>query len=329
MIGLSDAWTLLDPWFLLALPLVWALFGWRLWRPRAALPAASVATLSELPATLRVRLRVLPFVLLALALNALVVAMARPVTRDVLPHREQGVDILLVVDVSSSMIANRDMNERGTKNRLDAAKEKALRFAAARTHDRVGLLTFARYPELRCPLTLDQQALAVFLEGVHAVRPNSEEDGTGIGIALAKAAKLLEDSDARSRVVVLLSDGQETVGGIMPDQAAKLAKDADVRVHTIGIGKPRRIQTLFGVQEMAVDFAVLENMAKTTGGRFFAARDADELEQVYAAIDEMEKVALEDPRYRTVDWFTYPLGLGMVLLALGIVMEFCWIRWLP
>ncbi|MHC4919166.1 MAG: VWA domain-containing protein, partial [Planctomycetota bacterium] len=271
--------TLLDPWFLLALPVVWLLFAWRLLRPRAALPTAAVGVLGGLPRTLRTRLRALPLIFQVAALSALAVALARPVTRDVMPLREKGVDIMLVVDVSSSMRAT-DMNDAETKTRVSAAREKALQFARARTHDRVGLVTFARYPELRCPLTLDQEALAAFLQDVDAVLPQSEEDGTGIGIALLKAVKLLEDSEATSRVVILLSDGEETIGTILPGEAAKLAKDADVRVHTIGIGKPRVIRTFLGTQEIPVDFTALEGIAKTTGGRFFAAADADELGQV-------------------------------------------------
>ncbi len=320
--------TLLDPWFLVALPVDWLLFLWRLLRPRAALPTASIGTLVQLPRTLRTRLRVLPLILQATALSALAIAMARPVTRDVMPLREQGVDIMLVVDVSSSMRAN-DMNDAGSKTRVAAAKEKAREFAKDRTHDRVGLVTFARYPELRCPLTLDQGALSVFLDDVKAVLPMSEEDGTGIGIALSKATEMLEDSQAASRVVVLLSDGEETIGTIMPNEAAKLAKDADVRVHAIGIGKPRVIETRLGTLEYPMDFSALENIAKTTGGRFFAAQDVNELEEVYAAIDEMEKVELEDPRYRTVDWFLYPLFAAACLLVLGMILEFCWVRGLP
>ncbi|MEE9128187.1 MAG: VWA domain-containing protein [Planctomycetota bacterium] len=305
--------TLLDPWFLVALPVVWLLFLWRLLRPRAALPTASIGTLVQLPRTLRTRLRVLPLILQATALSALAIAMARPVTRDVMPLREQGVDIMLVVDVSSSMRAN-DMNDAGSKTRVAAAKEKAREFAKDRTHDRVGLVTFARYPELRCPLTLDQGALSVFLDDVKAVLPMSEEDGTGIGIALSKATEMLEDSQAASRVVVLLSDGEETIGTIMPNEAAKLAKDADVRVHTIGIGRPRVIETRLGTLEYPMDFSALENIAKTTGGRFFAAQDVDEL---------------EDPRYRTVDWFAYPLFAAACLLVLCMILEFCWVRGLP
>ncbi len=319
---------LLDPWFLLALPLVWLMFVWRVLRPRAALPTADVAMLGGLPRTLRARLRALPLVFQVLALSALTLALSRPVTRDVMSLREMGVDIVLLVDVSSSMRAP-DMNDDNTRSRVSAAREKALEFAKARTSDRVGLVAFARYPELRCPLTLDQAALAAFLKDVEAVYPQTEEDGTGIGIALAKAVKLLEQSEARSRVVVLLSDGEETVGTIMPDEAAKLAKDADVRVHTIGIGKPRVIQTFLGPQRIPVDFSALEGIAKTTGGRFFAAADADELEQVYAVIDQMEKVELQDPRYRTVDWFLYPLVAAASLLVLAILLEFAWIRGLP
>lgn len=320
--------TLLDPWFLLALPVVWLLFAWRLLRPRAALPTAHVGIFKDLPRTLRTRLRVLPLVFQVLALSALAVALARPVTRDVMALRGMGVDIVLLVDISSSMRAT-DMNDDNTRTRVSAAREKALQFAKDRTSDRVGLVCFARFPELRCPLTLDQGALSVFLKDIEAVHPRSEEDGTGIGIALAKAVKLLSGSKAKARVVVLLSDGQETVGTIMPDEAAKLAKDADVRVHTIGIGKPQLVETFLGTRTIQADFSALEHIAKTTGGRFFAAADADELAEVYKVIDEMEKVELEDPRYRTVDHYLYPLVAGAALLLLGMLLESGWIRRLP
>ena len=170
MIGFLDiaGYTLLDPWFLLGVPLCVGLLLWRSWRPRAALPAASLLGLSRLPSTLRARLLPAPLWLKTLSAMVLCLALARPVQRQVVPLRSEGVDIVLVVDVSSSMQIN-DMDARRDLRRVDAARERASAFAAARHNDRVGLVTFSRYAELRCPLTLDHEALAQFLSAIDTV----------------------------------------------------------------------------------------------------------------------------------------------------------------
>jgi Ca-activated chloride channel family protein len=232
-----------------------------------------------------------------------------------------------VLDVSGSM---RETDMGGAHpRRIDAAREQALQFAARRTQDRVGLLQFAMFPELRCPPTLDGGALAAFLRGVEPVPPGSEFDRTGIGVALAKAVTLLESSPAKSRVVVLLTDGQNNVPDIEPDAAAKLAKDAAVRVHTIGIGTGTKLQGMFGTRVIPPDFSALERIAQTTGGRFFRAFDGAQLEAVYREIDAMEKVELEDPRYRTQDWFHWPLAAGAAVLLVVLLAELTWMRRLP
>lgn len=324
-----EGWTLLDPWFLGLVPVAWLVLLWRLRRPRAALSTASVAAFEGLPRSLRARLVHLPPVIIAVALSAFALALARPVTREVLPIREQGVDILLLVDISSSMDAP-DMERDERVRRIEAARDKALQFARGRVHDRVGLMTFALYPELRCPLTLDTDALAAFLRGVETVQRGGPEDRTGIGIALAQAVSFLEDSDAPSKVVVLLTDGENNVADVMPEEAAKLAVDAGVRVHTIGLGQGLVFRDPFGrVRRQPSDFSAIEQIAETTGGRFFEAEDAEGLGDVYAAIDAMEKVELEDPRYRTSDGFEGPLLAGAALLVLAFLLDSLWIRGNP
>jgi len=323
VIGERANWSLLDPWLLLlAAPLVLVVVL-RGRRGRAALPAATLAGLEALPRSLRTRLVWLPYGLSLLGGLALVVAVARPVTREVMPIQELGVDIMLIVDRSSSMLSP-DMDARG-KTRMEAARENAAAFAAARRSDRLGLLTFARYPELTCPPTLDQEAVQAFIRGLETVRPRSPEDGTAIGVALAEASKVLATSEAKSRVVVLLSDGEQTVHDIGYEDGAKLCKDQGVRVHAIGIGTGQ--QTLLGMQEPA--FTALKSAAEITGGKFFRARSAADLAEVYAEIDRLEKVELEDPRYRTSDHFELPLFFGAVLLGLSLLLEFTWLRRLP
>lgn len=322
-------WMLLDPWFLALGPVALLIWIWRLRRPRAALPTADLGLLRPAPASLRARLVRLPEVAMVLAAAALSLALARPVQREVLPLREQGVDILLVMDVSSSMNET-DMDEAGRLSRIAAARQEAVRFVAGRPHDRIGLLTFALFPDLRCPLTLDHRALRAFIEGVDTVPERSPENRTAIGVALAEAVRLLEKSEARSKVVVLLTDGQNNVAEVQPLDAARLAKDAGIRVHTIGIGQGTVIQSPFGGKRIVpTDFSELEKIAEITGGRFFRARDAEGLAQTYRQIDEMEKVELEDPRYRITEAFALPLLAGCGLLAFALLAELAWIRGAP
>lgn len=326
---IESEWSLMDPWFLVVTALVWGLFVIRLARSPAALPVASTAPMVGLPKTLRVRLWLLPVVLHTLALTAFTIALSRPVTRDVLPLREKGVDIVLVLDISASMMAA-DMDESGQVTRMQAARECALQFAKERVHDRVGLLTFARFPELRCPLTLDQDALAAFLRSVETVPPRSPENQTGIGVAVAKATTLLGESEAKSKVIVLLSDGENNVDDILPEDAAKLAKDAGIHVHCIGVGRGRVIQDLFGMRrEFKPEFTALKVIAEITDGEFHEAESGAELAGVYDRINELEKVEIEDPRFRTVELYHYPFGVGVLLLLLQLLVEFLWIRRVP
>lgn len=316
--------TLLDPWFLLALPVLGAVVWWRAAARRAALPTAAAHLFDGLPRTLRQRLAWLPLALLAASGVALTVALARPVEREVVPLREDGIDIVLAVDVSSSMLQE-DMREDEAYRRMDAARDRAQEFAAARTRDRVGVVAFARFAELRCPPTLDEDALGAFLRVLDTVARGSEFDATAIGVALAKAVDVLADSDAASKVVILLSDGENTSDAILPEDAARLAKDAGVRVHTIGLGRGR--PSVFGFVPLA--FESLKSIAAKTDGEFFEARSDEDLAAVYARIDELETSEREDPRYRTVDRFALPLAVGLAMLVLGVLFEAFVIRRVP
>lgn len=316
--------TLLDPWFLLGIPAALLAALWRSRVPRAALPTAAASLFVDLQPTLRQRLLWVPLAAKTLAACLLAVALARPALREVVPTKEQGIDILLVVDTSSSMITE-DMSETAALARITAARTRAEEFAAARGHDRVGLVTFARYAELRCPPTLDERALAAFLRVVDTVPQNSELDGTAIGTAMAKAVQVLRKSTAKSKVVVLLSDGENTVDDIDPADGARLAKDAGIRVHTIGLG--RGVPTPFGFQPLG--FGDLRTIAEITGGQFFQPESDADLAAVYAEVDRLEKSELEDPRYRTVDRFEPALAAGLALLLLALLAEALWLRRVP
>lgn len=321
--------TFLSPWWLLAALAVPAALILRRRPGRVALrfaPAtflfAPAPGLSDDPLrpSLRARLASVPTVLHALALLAVVAALARPVVRTPLPLRADGIDIVLCLDVSSSMTA-RDLDPRRT--RLDVAREAALAFVRGRAEDRIGLVTFARYPDLRCPLTRDHDALAKMIAAMTAVKPDGPEDATGIGAAVARAAQTAKSGDAKSKVVVLLTDGEETVavpqskGEIAPAHAAQLAAEMGVRVHVIAAGAG------------SADTKPVERLAERTGGAFFAADDARSVAAVWTDIDRLERAALEEARFVTKERFLGFVGAAFLLVLASFALRATVLRVTP
>ncbi|MDP6424595.1 MAG: VWA domain-containing protein [Planctomycetota bacterium] len=322
--------TILDPWMLLLGLLVPIAAGLKARRGTAAVRFAPARLAGrDLPRSWRTLLVPLPRVLQVLGLLGIVIALSRPAYRVPLPRTTEGIDILLCLDVSSSMATN-DMDPKLT--RLDLAKQAATSFSAGRPHDRIGLLCFARYPDLVCPLTLDQTALADFLAGVDHVEADGAEDMTGIGTAVARAAQVLRTSLANSKVVILLTDGEENVATretpneIGPAKAARLCERLGVRVYTVaaGIGKRRRTG-----EWVPVDTTQVSRLAERTGGAFFAARDATAIAAVYTTIDELERSRFEGPRYRIEDRFLPFLSTAVLLLLLGRCLAGTVFRVLP
>ncbi|HEX5135687.1 MAG TPA: VWA domain-containing protein [Planctomycetota bacterium] len=302
---------LLSPWLLLLALLVPA----ALWRRRGGPSVAfAPAMLLRVPRSWRVRLLSLPRALQALALLLLIVALARPARREPLPLRAEGIDILLCLDTSSSMTA-RDMDRQRT--RLDVAKAAAAEFVRGRPEDRIGLLSFARYPDLRCPLTLDHEALLGILDRVTTVSSDGPEDATGLGTAVARAAQVLSGDDRRERVAILLTDGDENVavegaaGEIAPSHAAQLCAALGARVYAVSVG----------VRGPRVDTGALKGMATRTGGEFHEARDAGAVAAVYRQIDALEKTGIEKPRYVIEDRFLPFLLLGILLMLAARVLD--------
>lgn len=305
---------------LLLLFVPWAALVWWRWQRRpATLDGGSEALLGQLPVSLRQRLRMLPGVLAALATALLIVALARPQQgREEARVITEGVDIMLVLDVSSSM--SKDGLERGVSN-LEVVKEVVAGFVRGRDADRMGLVTFAALPRTACPLTLDNDSVLRHLSAVECVRTNGPEDGTGVGVAIGHAARKLMDGDAKSKVIVLLTDGIENQFAITPEQSAELCADLGIKVYTIGAGVTRR-PGLFGVEEVELPTDMLEAVANATGGAFFRARNARVLEDVYRRIDELEKTEREDVSYTDYDdvyaWF---VAAAAALLALELVLR--------
>lgn len=307
---------------LLLLPLlVWL-------RQRRGGPGALFAPFDEiarvegvsLPRTWRTRLVRLPLLLALLGLAALVVALARPAERTTERPEQAGIDILFVIDTSSSM---RSTDLARGRTRLEVARAAAARFAERRPDDRIGLLTFARYPDLRCPPTRDHQALRELLTALEPVRSEGPEDATGIGTAVARAAELLGRSQAEGRVLILLTDGEENVATkdtpreIVPQHAAQLASRLGVRIHgiAVGIGRPDGKGGL-----IPLDLGTLRNMAERTGGKVLAAQDKDALDGVYDEIDRIERTPLPELVVRYHDRHHLFLLVGLFLLALARVL---------
>ncbi|MGQ0615131.1 MAG: VWA domain-containing protein [Planctomycetaceae bacterium] len=315
--------TLLHPW-LLALALLLLL---RRRRPAPALLFGPGALALDLPRSLRARLLPAPRALHAAGLALLALALARPVERVPLPHLSQGIDILLCLDTSSSMTAT-DLDPRRT--RLEVAKEAAARFIQGRPTDRIGILSFARFPDLLCPPTPDHAALLRLLQGVEQVAGDGPEDATGLGTAAARAAQVLAGGGAKARVVILFTDGAENVatpgkpGEIAPLHAAQLCMELGVRVYAIAA-----LPVAGEGGGEGADTRPLRRLAERTSGRFYTARDAGAVGAVYAEIDALERVEFEEARFRIEERFQAFLIVGLALLLFGRLLGATALRVLP
>lgn len=235
-------------------------------------------------------MRHIPFILRIIALTLIVIAIARPRSSQVIEKIDaEGIDIVLAMDVSTSMLA-RDF----TPDRISASKDIAIEFIAQRPSDRMGIVVFAGESYTQCPLTTDRSALINMMKEVET---GLIDDGTAIGNGLATAIARMKDSDAKSRVVILLTDGVNNSGEIAPQMAVEIAKTYGVRVYTIGVGKegmaPYPVMTPWGVEvrnlEVEIDEQLLKDIAEATGGRYFRANDNTKLAEIYDEINKMEK----------------------------------------
>ena len=278
--------------YLLFLPLL--LLGLYLYRePKGRRPAVEVASLQPWAASGRgvlAYLRHLPFTLRLCALCLIIVAIARPRSSTEMERVDsEGIDIVLAMDVSTSMLA-RDFKP----DRINAAKDIAVEFIAQRPSDRMGIVVFAGESYTQCPLTTDRSTLINLMK---EVQTDLIEDGTAIGNGLSTAVARLKDSDAPSRVVILLTDGVNNRGEVHPLTAAEIAKTYGVRVYTIGVGAngmaPYPVMTPWGVEvqqmQVEIDEDLLKQIALETGGRYFRATDNTKLAEIYSEINKMEK----------------------------------------
>ena len=323
--------TFAHPLWLLALVAVPAL-AWRAWRSgaRPGLRYSVADDAAAVGASGWARWRALPEGLALAALALAIVGMARPQERDATVERTtEGIDIVMALDVSTSMTA-----EDFVPNRFEAAKAVAAEFVRGRESDRIGLVVFAAQAYTQAPLTIDYPFLLTMLR---EVRMGLIEDGTAIGTAIATATARLRDSDAASKVVILLTDGQNNRGQIDPQTAAEAAAALDVKVYAIGVGGEGgrvRGRTPFGGTQLGpapeVDESALRAVAEATGGRYFRATDAAALRQIYDAISELERTEIEETVLLDVEEL-YPWALwpALACLVLSIALSTTRLREVP
>ncbi len=309
------------PWLALGLLLIPALIylHWKLREKRPTLLYSDLRPLSMLRPSIWVRLSPMLFVLRMLALSLVLIAIARPQagarSEEVIT---EGVDILLAIDVSSSM-KTEDFKPR---NRLHVAKQVVAEFVRSRPHDRIGMVAFAARALTKCPLTIDHDILLTLLEDV---RIGSIEDGTAIGTAIATSVNRLRDSNAKSRIIILLTDGVNNRGEIDPLTAAELAKTFGIKIYTVGAGRegyaPYPFEdpvygTVYQDVLVEIDEKTLEDIAKLTEGKYFRATDEKSLAKVYEEIDELEKTKIEQKEYvRYTELAPY-----FMIAALGLLL---------
>lgn len=270
--------------------------------------------------TFRHYLRHILFALRVVAITLLIIVLARPQRTDRYQDvSTEGIDIVLTQDISGSMLA-RDFKP----DRLDAAKNIATEFISGRPYDRIGLVVFSGESFTQCPITTDH---AVLINLLREIQSGMIEDGTAIGMGLATAVNRIKDSKAKSKVIILLTDGVNNRGEIAPATAADIAKTFGIRVYTIGVGTqgtaPYPVQTPYGIQyqdmPVEIDEGILQEIAQKTGGKYFRATDNDKLTQVYKEIDKLEKSKIDVKQFsRKEEKYLIPAVIAFFLLLFEI-----------
>jgi Ca-activated chloride channel family protein len=312
-------------WLFLLIPMA---IGWLFWKRNqqsATLKISSIQGFKD-SKSLLTRLKPLLNVMRLLALSSLIIAMARPRTVDISNQTKttRGVDIVMAMDVSGSMLA-KDLKP----NRMEALKSVAADFVGERPNDRIGLVIYASEAYTKTPVTSDK---AVILENIKSIKyDNVLQDGTGIGMGLATAVNRLKDSKAKSKVIILLTDGVNNAGFIEPETAADIAKQYGIKVYTIGIGtngmaeSPYALapngQIMFQMMKVEIDEQLLRNIARKTDGKYFRATSNSKLAEIYASINKLETTEIEelkfydyDEKYRPFVW----IAGFLLLLEVGL-----------
>ncbi|MBO7315666.1 MAG: VWA domain-containing protein [Paludibacteraceae bacterium] len=324
-----------NPEYLYLLLLLLPVLAWYIFKQYQADASLQISSLQKL-ATLSEKLSTkilfhIPFILRFLALILLIIVIARPtLSNSVRNETTEGIDIVLAMDISGTMLA-----EDLRPNRLEAAKRVAIEFIVERPNDNIGLVVFAGESFTQCPLTTDH---AVLINLFNGIKYGIIEDGTAIGMGLANAVSRIKDSNAKSKVVILLTDGSNNAGEIAPITAAEIAKTFGVRVYTIGVGTRGMarypVQTPVGIryQDMPVDIDedMLRQISGMTGGRYFRATDNDNLKAIYAEIDQMEKTKIAVKEYKKKTEIYLPFAIvAFLLIVVEVILKNTVLKKLP
>ncbi len=314
--------SLLHPWFLLLLILL--PFLWRHYKktedkivPKIRVPSLGVST--SPPVSGRVRFRKVPVFLRFLSLAVLIFALSRPQKPlGNIPLNIEGIDIVLSLDISGSMLA-----EDLSPNRIQAAVRVAKNFIGQRPNDRIGLVIFAGESFTQSPLTVDHNVLGALLDNVNV---DVLEDGTAIGMGLATAVNRLKDSEAKSKVIILMTDGDNNSGYIDPHTALEMAKAEKIRVYTVGIGRngtapfpvpdPFTGVTIYQDVEVRIDEALLKTISDETGGTYYRAENNEDLKEIYREIDALEKSNIQVSAFTPKQELFFPFVLAGLMLIL-------------
>jgi len=318
--------TFAEPLFLYLLLIVPVIIAYYLWKQQKASASLRVPGLKPFEGTVKTfrnYLRHVLFAFRALAITLLIFILARPqATNKYQNTSTEGIDIVIALDISGSMLA-RDFKP----DRLEASKDVATEFISGRPYDRMGLVVFSGESFTQCPLTTDH---AVLINLMREVQSGMIEDGTAIGNGLATAVNRIKDSQAKSKVIILLTDGVNNRGEIAPATAAGIAKTYGIRVYTIGVGTqgmaPYPVNTPFGLQyqnmPVEIDEGILREISSTTGGRYFRATDNNKLIQVYNEIDKLEKSKIDVKQFTKKEEKYMGLAIAaFLLLAVEILIR--------
>ena len=324
-----------NPNYLYLLLLLIPLMAWYIFRSRRKSATLQVSALDPFDApkatTFKVYMRHLPFVIRMMAIALIILILARPQSTNRWDTRNtEGIDIMLVMDISGSMLA-----EDLKPNRIEAAKAVAASFINGRPNDNIGLVLFAGESFTQCPLTTDH---AVLLNLFKDINFGLIDDGTAIGLGIANAVSRIKDSKAISRVIILLTDGSNNRGEIAPVTAAEIAQTFGIRIYTVGVGThgeaPYPFRTPYGVQyqNMAVDIdePALKQIASITGGQYFRATDNASLQAIYKEIDQLEKTKINVQEYSKKQEEYLPLALlAFALLLFELLVRNTWLKNIP
>lgn len=315
-----------NPAYLWLLLLIIPLVAWYILKQHksdASIEVSTTMPFDKMPRSYKYYLRHVRFALRVCALTALIIALARPQSTNSWSNRStEGIDIVVALDISTSMLA-RDFKP----NRVDAAKDVAAQFISGRTYDNIGLVIFAGESFTMCPMTTDHSALLNLLKDVEC---GMIEDRTAIGDGLATAINRIKDGPAKSKTIILLTDGTNNAGDIAPVTAADIAKTFGIRVYTIGVGTqgmaPYPVQTPYGIQyqnyPVEIDESTLKEIAAKTDGEYFRATDKSALKNIFSEIDKLEKTKLSVTEYSKREERFMPWAiLAMLLLCIDILLK--------